>query len=245
MSRLITTEGIVLHTTPYSEHSMVARIFTRQLGIQSCMVRGVRSRNGHTKQNQLQPLEHIELTLYHNPRHDIHHVKEMRVKHPVTPDIVQTALRFFKAEVLYKTLRPAEPQPNLFDYVAEESDSPCPIAHQPLVFLLGLSRHLGIEPLDNYDEKSPLFSPEEGCFISERTMGLPTSTEEHRVLTFTAEESLLFHQYLQVFHRNAASPSLTTAQRENLFEQVLKYYDIHLEGFGRPKSVDILHTILH
>ena len=97
MSTLVTTQAIVLHTTPYAEHSVVARIFTRQLGAQSCMVSGVRGGKGRTRQNQLQPLSHIEVTLYRNPRSEMHRLKELSLVHPAgaPSDMALAAVRMF------------------------------------------------------------------------------------------------------------------------------------------------------
>ena len=51
---LLSTPGLVLHTTPYADTSVVAKVFTRQLGVRSYIIKGVRSRTGKVKQNMLQ-----------------------------------------------------------------------------------------------------------------------------------------------------------------------------------------------
>ena len=58
---LATTQGFVFRTTPYSETSVIAKIFTLHYGIMSFMIKGVRSSKGRNKQNLLQPLSYLDI----------------------------------------------------------------------------------------------------------------------------------------------------------------------------------------
>ena len=240
MSTLVTTDGIVLHSTQYSESSVIARIFTRTMGVGSYMVKGVRGRNGKVKQNQLEPLSHIEITAYSNPRAEIHYIKEINPRHAATETtMVDNALRFFKAEMLYKTLRNEDPQPALFDYVA--ATSPYPAAHQPILFTLQLSRHLGIEPLDDYSDRTPYFNPEEGHFEATLT----ATGDSPAAIVFDPESSTLLHQYLQTLHHAQPLPNATQRQRNHLLDLLLAYFGSHLNEFHHFTSHEILHTVLN
>jgi len=55
MSKIINTAGIVLHQMKYGETSVIVKIFTEELGLQSYIVRGVRSKKAKIKYNLLQP----------------------------------------------------------------------------------------------------------------------------------------------------------------------------------------------
>lgn len=241
MRTLITTDGVVLHCTHYSESSVIARIFTRELGVSSFMVKGVRGRSGRMKQNQLQPLSHIELTAYHNPQADIHYVKEINLRNSCDTTMVDNALRFFKAELLYKTLRNEEPQPELFDYVT--ASAPQPAAHQPVLFMLRLSRYLGIEPLDNYGAASPCFDLAEGRFASTPLQAADAQTAG--APAFDTANSVLLHQYLQYVHDQQPLPVASQRQRSELVNLLLAYYSTHLNDFHHFTSHEILHTVLN
>lgn len=241
MRTLLTTDGLVLHTTHYSESSVIARIFTRELGVRSFMVKGVRGRGGRTKQNQLQPLSHIELTAYNNPRAEINYIKEINLLHDSGGTMVENALRFFKAELLYKTLRNEDPQPELFAYVTETS--PHPAAHQPILFMLRLSRYLGIEPLDNYSAGTPCFDLAEGRFAA-----LPMQAADSQTAgapAFDTANSVLLHQYLQSLHNQQPLPGANQRQRTELIDLLLAYYSTHLNEFRHFTSHEILHTVLN
>ena len=233
----LSTPGLVLRTTPYAESSVVARVFTRQLGVQSYMIKGVRSARGRVKQNMLQPLSSLDMVVYANPKTDLNHVRELAPRHPgQMPDPVGNALRFFMTEVLYKALRAEEPMPELWDYVEQTTSSlQLPPSNLPIRFMLTVAHHLGIEPLDNHDAHHPCFDLQEGRFVA-----APTET------TLSPQLSTVLHEYLSSFH----SPSLpftpfhSSVTRRDLLDALIAYFQFHLPGFGQLHSHEILHTIL-
>lgn len=233
----LSTPGLVLRTTPYAESSVVARVFTRQLGVQSYMIKGVRSARGRVKQNMLQPLSSLDMVVYANPKTDLNHVRELAPRHPgQMPDPVGNALRFFMTEVLYKALRAEEPMPELWDYVEQTTSvlQPPP-SNLPIRFMLTVAHHLGIEPLDNHDAHHPCFDLQEGRFVA-----APTET------TLSPQLSTVLHEYLSSFR----SPSLpftplhSSVTRRDLLDALIAYFQFHLPGFGQLHSHEILHTIL-
>lgn len=228
----LSTPGQVLHVTPYGDSSVIVKVFTRQLGLRSYIIKGVRSRNARVKQNLLQPLTSLDMVVYDNPHTDLNHVKELSPRHPAQPsDPVNNALRFFMTEVLYKTLHEAEPMPELFDYVDETTtNSPLPTAHLPINFLLTVARHMGIEPLDNHSPHEPYFDLQEGRFVSapcETTLSPALSSMLHTYLdsSFTAHHSSL-------------------DERRSLIDALIAYFQLHLSSFRDFTSHEILHTIL-
>ena len=243
MTPTLSTPALVLHTTQYSETSVIAKIFTRQLGVRSYIIKGVRKGGSRTKQNLLQPLSHLDLVVYNNPKTQINYIKEIgrhideQAERRLQPSdvAVHNALRFFMTEVLYKTLREEEPMPELFDYVADSStfgDKGVRLSQHPIQFLLKVSRHLGIEPLDNYSSREPLFDMLAGRY---------QYAGEH---TLDASTSQLLHYYLQAVHNETPCPLATLAQRTELINRLLEYYQMHLTEFRNFKSHEILHTIL-
>ena len=71
MTPTLSTQALKLHTTEYSESSVIAKIFTRQLGVRAYILKGVRKGGSKTKQNLLQPLSHLDLVVYNNPKTQI------------------------------------------------------------------------------------------------------------------------------------------------------------------------------
>ncbi len=242
MTPTLSTQALVLHTTAYSESSVIAKIFTRQLGVRSYILKGVRKGGGRTKQNLLQPLSYLDLVVYNNPKTQLNYLKEIaphRAAQPgAAPDALDEmsrhALRFFMTELLYKTLREEEPMPDLFDYVVEALNvqGSRSMSHLPVTFMLSVSRHLGIEPLDNYSSREPLFDMQSGRYQYAGSTTLDRST------------SLLLHSFLQALHEGSPVPVATLAQRTELINRLLEYFQMHLSEFRNFKSHEILHTVL-
>ena len=228
----LSTPGLVLHTTPYAESSVVARVFTRQLGVRSYMIKGVRGSRGRVKQNLLQPLSSLDMVVYANPKSDLNHIKEMVPRHPGQPsEPVANALRFFMTEVLYKVLREDEPMPELWDYVERINATPqASLPSLPQRFMLAVAHHLGIEPQDNYSDRCPYFDLQEGRFVA-----APTET------TLPVTLSAMLHVYLGP---STGVPTFSLASRRELLNALIAYFQLHLSGFSNFHSHEILHTIL-
>ena len=228
----LSTPGIVLHTTPYAEASVVVRVFTRLSGVRSYIIKGVRSPRSRVKQNLLQPLTSLDMVVYDNSRNELNYVKELSPRHPAQqPDAVANALRFFMTEVLYKALREAEPMPDLWDYVESSSELEGSNTDLPIRFLLTVAHHMGIEPLDNHSTHHPYFDLQEGRFVA-----APTET------TLSPALSSMLHVYLSSSTSHLSPFTLT--ERRSLIDALLAYFQLHLSGFRNFTSHEILHTIL-
>ena len=232
---IASTPGLVLHTTPYAETSVVVKVFTRLFGVRSYIIKGVRGHGGRVKQNMLQPLSSLDMVVYANPKNELNYIKELSPRHPDPQAIRQSsdqaidnALRFFKTEVLYKALREEEPLPDLFDYVDTLNDYR---NDEPILFLLTVAHHLGIEPLDNYSVRETLFDLQEGRYVS-------VATET----TLSPTLSAMRNEYLSNFNFQPSTFNLT--DRRSLIDALIAYYQLHLSGFRNFNSHEILHTIL-
>lgn len=249
---LLSTQGLVLHSTIYSETSVIAKLFTRQLGLRSYMLKGVRSSAGRTKMNLLQPMSYLDLVVYNNPKSQINYIKELSpASSAFASDPVVSALRFFMAELLYKSLREEEPLPALFDYCVEQMNC---ISHQtsigqsnlsglPLFFQLTVLRYLGLEPLDNYSINEPLFNLKEGRYMASPSPYTPVvDPNVDYLLDFTS--SLHLHHFLDSLNHEQPFPLLTLQQRISLINVLLEYFRIHIADFRNFKSHEILHAVL-
>ena len=236
---MISTPGIVLHTTPYGDTSVIVKVFTRLLGVQSYIIKGVRGPRAKVKQNLLQPFSCLDMVVYDNTKAELNYIKELSPRCACTEATpVENALRFFMTEVLYKSLQEAEPMPALFDYLDSINSQFSILNSQlPIAFLLTLSHHLGIEPLDNYCPREPLFDLQEGSYVS-------SATET----TLSQQLSAMLHEYLLSFHSLSPFTShlspFTLTERRALIDSLLAYYQLHLTAFRNFTSHEILHTIL-
>ena len=201
------------------------------------------------------------MTVYNNPKKQLQYIKEMRPATPIgslSTDGVRMALLFFMDEVLYKALKDNEPNPALFDYVvdelqllqdsqqtaaASESVTMRSNAHFPIRFLLRTAHFLGIEPMDNYSSREPLFNLKEGRFLSTPT---PTAVAADPDADYFLDPhaSIQIHSCLSSTRHNGSEPSLNASQRSTTLNNLIEYYHVHLSDFKNFKSHEVLHAVL-
>jgi DNA repair protein RecO (recombination protein O) len=242
---LTSTQGFVFRTTAWSETSVIAKVFTLEGGLQSYMVKGVRSKGcKQNKQNLLQPLSYVDITYYKNSKRELQYVKELKPAKQwctIPFDFRKTAIVFFMTELLYKTVREEEVNPFLFRHIEQElerlDEQEDSLAHFPITFMLSTASLLGIEPLNNYDHSCRcVFNLKEGCYVT--NMECYKGREENLL---SEEMSGVLYQYLS---EDKDCMTATLSQRRQLLKSLLEYYKIHFDGLSNFQSHIVLHEVL-
>lgn len=236
------TAGIVLHSIQYGETSLVVRIFTRQLGVQSYLVQGVRKARARMHHNLFQPLTLVDLVVYHKEQPGLHRIKEIqcaRPYHSIPLDILKTTIVLFLAEVLHNTLKESDASPPMYDFVEEAlctlDEATGGVSDFHLVFMMQLSRFLGFFPRSNYDERHRFFNLQEGLFQT-------TFDDAQRCLDH--DLSLHFNTLINTSQQQRGRLQLTTAHRRILLNRIIDYYRYHLEGLRELHSHQVLEHVL-
>lgn len=235
-----TTKGIVLHTVKYSETSIIARIYTSRLGLQSYIIKGVRSAKSKNKASLYQPLSLLDLEVSHRQNRQLQFIKECRRNYSyqsIPFDTVKSAMALFMLEVISKSIREHEENGELFDFIYEslcsldKAEKPNPDFH--LLFLIQLTRHLGFMPHENYSEELAYFEMNEGVFTA----------PNERLHTLNKDESKLLYELMQRNFFDMTSAQLTKTDRKRMLYVLLDYYRLHIEKFSL-KSPEILEEVL-
>lgn len=236
------TKGIVFHSLKYSESSVIVKIYTELFGLQSYLFRGVRNPKSKTKSALFQPLTLLDLVVYHKEKHTLQSVKEIRLAHPyhtIPFDIRRSSVAIFINELLYRSIREEEANPDLFEFIWESclllDNTESTVSNFHLVFLLQLAIHLGISPNQNYAPGLPLFNLREGNFQH--------SIPDHPNY-LDQEESAILNTLLRTPLGMQSLLELKAEIRSRMLETILLYYQLHLPGFKGVKSHHILHTVL-
>jgi DNA repair protein RecO (recombination protein O) len=234
------TRGIVLHTIKYSETSVITKIYTEKLGLQSYIVKGVRSAKAKSKAALLQPLTLLEMEVSHRENKQLQWIKEFTrgfIYQSIPFDTIKSTISFFLLEVIAKCIRENEPNEEMFEFVYEalcaldQTERLNPDFH--LLFLLHFARHLGFAPHENHSELNCYFEMSEGIFIAE-----PSTLH-----IMSSKESSILKQLLQTPLFGKSSIKISRAERQQMLRNLLKYYQYHLENFSL-KSPAILEVIL-
>jgi DNA repair protein RecO (recombination protein O) len=234
------SRGIVLHSTEYGETRLVVKIYTELFGLQSYLINSVRKKHARVHFNIFQPLTPVDLVVYHKERPGLQRISDIRPNPPLASipfDVYKSSIIFFLDEVLYKTIREEEANPNLFSFIFDSiewlDNSPAAGSEFHLIFLFNLSRHLGFSPTNNFSADKTIFNLKEGQFQSDHPghphfVSMPLSG-------YIAE--LLKADY-------STSVKMTTADRRSLISFLLEYFTLHIEGFGEIKSHKVLEQVL-
>jgi len=237
------TSGIVLHHFKYGETSVIAKVFTREAGLQAFIVPGVRKARARIHQNLFQPLTQLEMVIYRKERGGLQHIREITNPVPwqsIPYDITKTSVAIFLAEMLLGVLKESDPSPAMFDFVKDSliflDQDENRTADFHLVFLLKLSGHLGFFPRSNYNDRLCFFNLKEGVY--QGTLYGPE-------LCLDRELSRLFFALSKSSYELPADLKLKPAQRKALLHKMIDYYRLHLDGLKEIKSHLVLESVLH
>lgn len=236
---LVQTPAVVLSTVKYGEADLIARLFTRELGIQSYMLKGIRkTRKGKLRISFFQPLTQLEITTQHKGKGNLEYIKEARVipsYSTMHTDIIKSSITMFFSEVLSQILKEQPVDANLYDYIATAFlvlDHSSHTANFSIKTLLGLTAFMGFQ-IDSETAQYPYFNLLDGNFDTNGML-------PHHA---TIEESDLIKQFLGTKFDEIQQIKMNREQRNGLLNLVIDYFQIHLHVFKRPTSLDILKQL--
>ncbi|NVK53363.1 MAG: DNA repair protein RecO [Flavobacteriaceae bacterium] len=236
---VVTTKAIVFNSLKYGDTSLIVRCFTLKEGLKSYMVKGVlSSKKRSIKAAYFQPLTQLQIEANHNNKGKLNSFKEVRVIHlykEIHTSIFKQTIVLFLAEVLSESVKEEEANPQLFSYLETAFswlDTHSKTANFHLLFLLNLTRYLGFYP-DTSNASNSCFNLIDGNFT------------EHisRKESIFGKELTLFKTLLGINFDKIESIKFSKSERQQLLQILIKYFELHLEGFRRPKSLEILQTV--
>lgn len=235
------TKLIVLSALKYGDSSLIVKAYTASDGLKSYLLKGVLgSRKGKLKAGYFQPLTQLDVVASHRNKGNLEHLREVRVAYPyqeLHARMDKKAIGLFLAELLGASLREEEPDPQLFNFLEASLqwlDTNPKVANFHLLFMLELSRFLGFYP-SGYQPGDAYFDLEEGMFLSE-----PASNQ-----VIQGENFDRFVQLLGTKFEGLSTFKMNKANRSELLQDLIRYYEIHLQGFRKPKSLAILHELFN
>lgn len=226
------TRGIVLNFIKYRETSIVTRIYTEAFGLQSYIVNSVRGggKKSKGKISFFQPLTQLELVVYYKKTPGLNRISEIKCPEPyqtIPYDFRKSGIALFLTEVLNKCLKEEEENTDLFGFLSSAllifDNLPDGYENFHLQFMLKLSRYLGFAP----NSAQRLLRE-----IYEYSGKAQFSEEEERVLS----------QLIRLpFAEKIRS---TNATRRLLLDELITFYQIHVDGFKDLKSVSVLRELM-
>lgn len=234
---LYTSRAIVLRTVRYGETSLIADLYTEQKGLQTFIINSVRKAKASTPASFLQLMTLLEVVAYYQEQRSIHRLKEVKLDQPYATipfDHHKSAILLCLAEICSKCIRTADPHPELFLFLRErllEFDTTTDRTGLFMIrFLADLAGYLGFG-IDLEDEAGPgdCFDLMEGTLTAVRPA--------HAYVLEGGDHALLRSVVYE-------DPALPYPDRRRLVDQLVIYYQLHVESLREVHSIRILRELL-
>lgn len=236
---VVATEAIVLHTLKYAEADVIAHCYTLSDGRKSYMLRRIlKAKKGALKISLFQPLTQLEIIANHKNKGTLESIREAKVLAPyktLHTDVVKTAVVLFLSEVLKDAIQEEEANEPLYYYLSNAFnflDQTEDFANFHIYFLLNLTQYLGFYP-DISQENALYFNLLEGVFQQKSTNSY---CEE-------GPHVLVLRQFFGIKFDAVSQIKLTKTTRLDVLHVLIRYYQLHLHGFKKPKSLAILNQL--
>jgi len=223
------TKGLVISYLKYKESSIIVKVFTRDLGLKSYIVNSVRSAKAKSKMGFYQPLTLLDLVVYDKEKSSLNRVSEVKLSYAfqrIPFDFHRSGIAMFVGEVLGKSIYDNYTNENLYDFLEEAiiylDQQETNIQLYPISFLLETSKFLG-------------FGTSDSAELFEQLFGLVHDDE------FAREEKKYLNELMKLsFGSEIKVPFI---YRRKIMDDLLKFYQLHLDGFTELKSIKVLRSL--
>ena len=139
----------------------------------------------------------------------------------------------FLSEMLHHSIREEEKNDTLFSFLETALlwlDTHEEMANFHLILLLEITKFLGFYP-DLSEKELPFFELTEGIF-----------TPYHGISCLSEHETFLFKKLIGLKF-DSDQKIFAGTERQILLKILLDYYSAHLDGFKKPKSLEVLKEV--
>ena len=235
------TEGIVLGTTSYSDAYSIAHLFTRDFGRVSYLLPMSRGKKTKIRTSLFFPLSVLHLEAEHMPLRDVQRLKEVERQFPLyelCTNMTKVSLAFFISEFLSCVLRESDNNELTFDYLKNSVETleaaEKGLANFHLALMMGLTRFLGIYPNTEFTGGRPFFDLQHGEFVVNEPM---------HSYYLNRRESTYLRDLYRINYGNMHLFKLSRNNRNEIVDQLLDYYRLHVYNFPPLKSLEVLREM--
>ncbi len=236
---LVSTKALVISALKYGEADLIVKAYTLSDGLKTYMLKGVlKSKKGKFRTSMFQVLTPLEIVANHRNKGTMEYLKDARVLYnyrELHTQVVKSALLMFLAEVLHHAIKEEEANPSLFNFLEEhfkKLDNAEKIGNFHLWFLLQLTAYLGFYPEESQKEL-PFFNLLEGSFEFQETGNY----------SIGGENIVILRDFLGINFDLIGNIKLNQSSRQNFLNMLMLYYELHIEGFKKPRSLSVFNEI--
>lgn len=235
---ILKTEAIVVQSLPYGDHSLITRLYTRESGMKSFIVKISRKPGAKFRPALFQPLQQVEVIYYQKAGRDLQYLSEIRLLHyyqHLDQDPVAISIACYLLEVVRSCLKEEEGNEGLFVFLRDTliaMDATQEGRVQLLIwFLLHFTGYLGFMP------DSHIGSPPEKIYFDIAS----GRVEENQGVYDRSSELIL--EFIQRSAGECRNIPLTAPEKKEILNRLMLYYRYHIEGFREPGSPEVLAEV--
>jgi len=234
---LVNTKAIVISSLKYQEKSLIVKCFTQSDGLKSYFIPSAYSgKKSNQKIAYFQPLTILEIEANHKNKGTLEHFKEIKLAtafQTINTDILKSTMVIFLSEMLHYSIQEEEKNEDLFTFLETALiwlDTHDETSNFHLILLLEITKFLGFFPdiseidFNFFEMTNGIFSPFQGI----------SCLSEHETFLFKKLINLKFDSNQKIF---------AGIERQMILKILLDYYSIHLDGFKKPKSLEVLKEV--
>ena len=234
---LVKTKAIVISALKYQEKSLIVKCFTESDGLKSYFVQSAySSKKANQKIAYFQPLNLLEIEANHKNKGTLEHFKEIKLSHTyhsINTDVVKSTIVLFLSEILHHSIHEEEKNEDLFSYLQTAFlwlDTHDEVANFHLILMLEITKFFGFYP-DTSEMEFDYFDLYEGVF-----------TPFQGINGLSQHQTHLLKKALQLKF-DSDQKTFAGIERQIVLKILLDYYSIHLDGFKKPKSLEVLKEV--
>lgn len=238
---VVKTSAIVIHSLRYGESDLIVSLLTKTSGLKSYLLKGIlKSKRGKIRSSLFQPLTLLAIEANHRDKGNLERIREARVLTPyysIHTDLIKNSLVFFISEILKNAIQEEEVNDKLFNYLEttflwlDVNDN---ISNFHIAFLIKLTQYLGFYP-DISNIHLNVFNMREGCFQDDTS----------DIYCTEGNEVSLFKKFLGMTFEASMDIKMSRITRNEILGMLLVYFELHLHGFKKPKSLSVLNEIFN
>ncbi len=236
---IITSKAIVFSSIKYGDSSLIVKCFTEKEGIKNYLIKGIlKSKKGKLKPSYFQPLTQLELVGNHTNKGQLNYIKDIQIIHPynsIHTSIVKQSIVIFLSEILSNVIQEEEANETLYKYLETSFiwlDTHAETANFHLLFLLNLSKFLGFYP-DITNKHKSAFNLLEGKFTD----------VIYDKMSVNDLKLNAFRKLLNANFKSISDIKYTKNERQSILRLIIQYFELHLNGFKTPNSLEILESV--
>ncbi|WP_339752042.1 DNA repair protein RecO [uncultured Winogradskyella sp.] len=233
--------SIVLSKLKYRDYDLIVKCYTQQRGVVNYILRGVlKSKKSQTKTVYFQVLSQLQIEENYKPNQSLHVIKEVKANYiykSLHTNIYKSAIVLFLSEILTTVLKEEEKNEDLFHYIEtalQYLDNEDQFSNFHLLFLLKLTRYFGFQP-ENLNSIYPYFNLKSGVF----------EASKNGIYSISGKNLILLKELLGTNFDALNGIRINAKQRQEFLNMLLYYFELHLGGFKKPKSLQVLNDVFH